>query len=179
MGADIHCWVEARRGGVWAEARPEFPLSDFEKEFYASDPGYRRHIWDTRDYGLFGVLAGVRNYSAVPPIAEPRGWPDDLSPALKAELEDQDDLHSRSYYTLKELLDFDWSKPCEDRRVTRQTGPRSWNGGCTCEPGAGEMTTYGAHCGERFTGDLKVLEEWAKAEGVPPEDVRVVFAFDN
>lgn len=179
MGADIHTWVEARRGGAWAEVKPVFPLDDFERDYHKDEPGYVRQIWDQRSYAMFGVLADVRNYSAVPPIAEPRGLPDDLSPEVRGQVDDDGFLHSQSYYTLKELLEFDWAKPCKDRRVTRRTGPNSFDGGCTGEPGEGVMTTYGAHCGERFTGDLKVLEEWAKAEGHAPEDVRVVFAFDN
>lgn len=176
MGADIHTWVEARRDGRWAEAGPVFPLSDFDKEYHADEPGYRRQIWDYRSYAMFGVLAGVRNYSAVPPIAEPRDWPEDRDAPRG---DDGWDLHHRTYYTLKELLAFDWSKPCEDRRVSRQIGPRAYDGGCTAEPGGGVMTTYGEHCGETFMADLKLLAEWAAAEGYAPEDVRVLVGFDS
>lgn len=171
MGCDIDAWVEAKRGGRWTKSGPVFPLSEWETKYYADRPGYRRHIWDERNYAMFGVLADVRNYSAVPPLDEPRGWPED-SPADRDD--EYWDCHSASYYTLKELLDFDWSTPCEDRRVTV-----GGDGGCTCPPGAGQMTTYAEHCGERFMGDLKLLAEWARAEGLPPEDVRVVFAFNN
>lgn len=169
MGADIHTWVEARRDGRWAEAHPVFPLSDFDKEY--EKPGYRRPIWDNRSYAVFGVLADVRNYSAVPPIAELRDWPEDRD---EPRGDDGWDLHHKTYYTLRELLDFDWSKPCEDRRVTVGN-----NGGCTAPPGGGVMTTYGEHCGEQFTGDLKVLAEWAAAEGYTPDDVRVLIGFDS
>jgi hypothetical protein len=71
---------------------------------------------------------------------------------------------------VSELVDFNYDAPMEDRRVTRQTGPNSWNGGCTCEPGEGEQTTFREFLGKAFFEDLEKL----KASGAE----RVVFWFD-
>lgn len=124
--------------------------------------------FDWRSYGMFGFLANVRNYSAVPPISEPRGLPDDYTP------DEQDDLdytHSNSWLSILELLAFDYEQEIEDRRVTVQTGPNSWNGGGTAEPGGGEKMTYREFLGEGF---FESLEAAAKA-GVD----RIVFGFDS
>lgn len=44
-------------------------------------------------------------------ISKPRGVPDDISDAYREQLKQwEGDAHSKSYFTLKELLDVDWSK---------------------------------------------------------------------
>ena len=40
--------------------------------------------FDWRSYGMYGFLAGVRNYSAVQPISEPRGFPEDANSTIQA-----------------------------------------------------------------------------------------------
>lgn len=58
----------------------------------------------SRNYRLFAVLAGVRNYdNATVPIAEARGLPADCSLQLREELDDSD-LHSHSWLLLAEVL---------------------------------------------------------------------------
>jgi len=94
---------------------------------------------DFSPFGTFGFLADVRNYSAVPPISQPRGLPDDVS----SEVPERDetwgsDGHSHSWLSVAELVSFDYDSAMEDRRHTVQTGPRSWNGGATCEVGQGK-----------------------------------------
>lgn len=71
------------------------------------------------------------------------------------------DGHSASWLSLKELLEFDYDQIFEDRR----------NGGYTCEPGKGELTTYKEFLGEGFFEDLEKL----KNSGAD----RIVFWFDN
>jgi len=90
MGCDIHIYIEHRG---YEEGRPW--------EMVASDEA----TFDHRNYSLFGVLAGVRRDG--PPIAEPRGLPRDCSEEVRKRLEEPD-YHSRTWFTLKELLDFDW-----------------------------------------------------------------------
>ena len=156
MGCDIHIKAQRQGGGKWVEVRGKFT-------------GGRPVPFDWRSYGMFGFLADVRNYSAVPPITEQRGLPNDL------ETNPDDDYrfgdHSRSWLTVGELAAFDYDRPVEDRRVTVQTGPNSWNGGATSQPGGGEMTTYRAFLGEAFFADLAELQRIG-AE-------RIVFGFDN
>lgn len=154
MGCDIHSFAEKRNAeGKWEQV-PEL------------------HPFDWRSYGMYGWLAGVRNYSDVPPLSKPRGMPQDVSPDVAAECEHWDgDGHTHSWLSVDELAGFNYDSAVEDRRVTRQTGPNSWDGGQTCAPGEGEMTTYRAFLGEKFFNDLDRLKE-AGAE-------RVVFWFDN
>ncbi len=162
MVCDIWTRVQRRVGGVWTDidVRPVFQNSG---------------------YALFGFLANVRNWSAVPPLTQPRGLPEgfDVPTAdeIKDSLENEGVLakgylgdHSFSWVLIEELLVFDYDQPVEDRRVTRRFG-NIVEGGATAEPGAGRMTTYRDFLGPFFFADLHELQEYG-AE-------RVVFGFDD
>lgn len=144
MGTDIYCYAERRTAAGW---EPILGLEPF----------------DWRSYGMFGFLADVRNYSAVPPIAARRGFPEDASPEVRREYDG--DGRCPSWLSVDELLAFDYDAPVEDRRAARDG-----DGGCTCAPGEGEMTTFRAFLGEAFFRDLEAL----RAAGAG----RVVFWFD-
>lgn len=58
MGCDIHAHTEIRYKCDWYH--------------------YQKHDID-RDYYLFAIMAGVRNYQDITPVAEPRGLPPNLS----------------------------------------------------------------------------------------------------
>lgn len=153
MGCDIHIRAEKREGDRWVPVRGGF--TDGPNPF------------DWRSYGMFGFLADVRNYSAIPPIAKPRGLPSDAT-------EDDDDWlgdHSQSWLSVEELAAFDYDQPVEDRRITVQTGPNSWSGAGLAEPGQGAATTYRAFLGEGFFADL------ARLQALGAE--RIVFGFDS
>jgi hypothetical protein len=157
MGCDIHIIAQRKTNSGWEEVSGNFS--------YGGAP------FDWRSYGMFGFLADVRNYSAVPPISQPRGLPTDFTA-------DMDEFggcflgdHSFSWLSLDELLAFDYDQPVEDRRVTRQTGPNSWDGGVTADPGDGEMTTYREFLGEGFFADLAELKRVGAG--------RIVFGFDS
>jgi hypothetical protein len=148
MGCDIHAHAERKTTGGYELVPDVVPF-------------------DWRSYGMYGFLAGVRNYSAVPSIAERRGLPDDMSAGAREEYEHWElDAHSASWLALDELLAFDYDRPLEDRRVMR-----NGDGGCTCDAGEGEMTTFREFLGPAFFDDLDALKE-ARAD-------RVVFWFDN
>lgn len=148
MGCDIHSHAEHKVDGKWKVI-----------------PGLTPFDW--RSYGMYGFLAGVRNYSAVPPISEPRGTPDDAAPEIRESWESWDmDGHSHSWLSVAELSSFNYDQEMEDRRVMRNN-----DGGCTCDPGDGEKMTYREFLGDAFFEDLKKLQA-AGAE-------RVVFWFDN
>lgn len=153
MGCDIHSHAEKR-----------------------TELGYEKiaglEPFDWRAYGMFGFLANVRNYSEVPPIAEQRGIPSDVSAEVANDYKGWDmDAHSASWLSVEELAAFNYDAPMEDRRVTRQTGPNSWDGGCTAEPGGGEKTTFREFLGEGFFKEIQKLKD-AGAD-------RIVFWFDN
>lgn len=64
-----------------------------------------------RNYTLFSILAGVRNYDELEPISPPRGIPEDASVDYLEEVNRlEGDGHSHSWFTLKEILDFPWDK---------------------------------------------------------------------
>lgn len=153
MGCDIHCYAEEKSTikGIekWRFAShlkmnhyydPENP--EGEKKYELVD------IYDGRNYSLFAILAGVRNGSGfagcdtgdpVKPISEPKGLPSDVSDILKKESDSWDsDGHSHSYFTLKELKDFDWSQkirhrgfvnPEEYKSFMENGKPSGWCGG--------------------------------------------------
>jgi hypothetical protein len=145
MGCDIHSYAERKnQSGKWEMIE----FSPFK--------------W--RNYDWFGFLADVRNYSAIPPIAEPRGLPKGLSPRVREKVDDWgSDGHSKSWLSVAELVAFNYDAECEDRYM-EQTGG-------ICEPGQGKMTTFRKLLGKRFLRDV------AKLQKIGAE--RVVFWFDN
>ena len=160
MGCDIHTFVERRQpGGHW-----ERVSVDMGRDRYENDP------FGWRSYGMFGFLAGVRNYSAVPPISASRGLPKDTSVGVLVEWDKWGMYaHSASWLTLAELLAFDYEAEFEDRRVTRGI-----DGGARANPGEGTLTTFREFLGEELFSDLGRLETLGD-----PKDTRIVFWFDN
>lgn len=140
-----------------------------------------RPVFQDSGYALFGFLANVRNYSAVPPLSQPRGLPEGFDIPTTDEIEDSWENegtlakgylgdHSFSWMLIDELLAFDYDQPVEDRRIAQKIG-NIINHGLTAEPGAGRMTNYRDLLGVRFFADLRELQECG-AE-------RVVFGFDD
>jgi hypothetical protein len=155
MGCDIHSYVEQKIGNRWEDI-----------EF---------HPFRDRDYSVFAFMVGVRNYSDVTPLAQPRGLPEDMAFMTKSAYQDwKADAHSMSWLSLKEMAEFDYEAEMEDRRITVQTGPNSWDGGRTSEPGGGKTQTWREFLPNQYFRDLEML----KAAGAP-ESIRVVFWFDN
>ena len=102
MGCDIHSFAEVKCKNKWVQIEGLEPF-------------------DWRSYSMFAFLAGVRNYDHCEPISEPRGIPEDISDNIKEMDIDNDwNLHSSSYLTLKELLDFDYDKTFWNRRVSKK-----------------------------------------------------------
>ena len=154
MGADIHVCVETQNEqGVWKHDSDVDVLSD-------------------RNYGIFGFLANVRNYSQVPPLSEPRGVPVDVSEATFEELNSwSTDAHSTSYLLFSELLAFDYDQLFENRR--QRIGSNSWSG-VTVPVGSGEMMSYREFLTKWFFHEFETLSALG-----PPEKTRIVFWFDN
>ena len=111
-----------------------------------------------RCYSLFGILAGVRNTSN-PMIGREfnsakfnlKGLPQDVSPQVKGVSDDWDiDGHSHNYFTLRELLDSDYNRMDKEELQTLGIDPYF------------------------FHTTIPQLQKIGK-----PEDVRIVFWFDN
>lgn len=173
MGCDIHSYAEVRKNGKWEKVGDVFPLDDFDKEWQKKDYGDKPINW--RSYSLYGWLADVRNYSCVPAISQPRGIPSDVSPEVSQENDSwAGDGHSHSWLSLAELLSTNYEEFFWDRRVTRQEAPNFWNGAALANEGEGKNITLRDHLGSHFFGVLETLKTLGS-----PDDVRIVFWFDN
>ena len=190
MGCDIHEHYEVKNeAGKWERLitrREELRDSLYGHNSDQEDEHRTQEEWDAmlnemweqplyirRNYGLFAILADVRNGrgfagiltgSGFEPISEPRGLPDGLSQEVlkeNATSHDPDDesyeewtqqarswvdkgystilqeepllvscpdWHSHSWYTLKELLDYDWDAKTTTRRgVVCQSAYATWD----------------------------------------------------
>jgi hypothetical protein len=147
MGCDIHIWTEIQaKDGSW-------------------DLLESKEAYDGRNYGLFSILANVRNgYGAAGcdtgdgfvPISMPKGIPEDASDFYKSEVSKWGiDGHSHSFLTLKEFLDYDWDQVTVKRGVVgpkeyeafKENGkPESYSGGamgsCVINVSNEEMEGY-------------------------------------
>lgn len=158
-----------------------------------------RHIYDTRNYALFSMLAGVRDYSDNARIDDPRGLPDDVCPITKAESDDYgSDGHSHSWVTLRELRDFR-----EENLRLKRSGmvspqsayaldnegvePDSWCQGTSDQEWVYREWTVENHCLDELIDKMaELLEEifwvWRHREErnlEAEEKLRAVFWFDN
>lgn len=143
MGTDIHLRAQVRRQGEW------------------HDEVVPSKLLGWRNYSVFAALAGVRNSDGVPPIAPPRGLPDDLRGAEPDPAEIADCCHDTSWLTLAELQAYDWEGP-------------AWQGQRNCWTDDGPqpvpLHTFTRVFRERFLPFLARLG--------PAEAVRLVFFFD-
>ncbi len=187
MGCDIHSFAEKRnkKTGKWEVVTDHFTLDSYDQEYYKKEKG--DHPFDWRSYSVFAFLAGVRNYDHCEPLSKPKGLPYDseylntivCNETIKQSIESDGDYHSLSYLTLKELIEFDYDKTFWNRRIYRTTyrpdGTVSGvDGASVAEEGEGKMITYRENLGEFFFIHLEELKQLGE-----PEDVRVVFWFDN
>ena len=127
MGCDIHFFTERWTSDNKYEGPKdlsELRDSKIEEILENTEPNYRwvsadswskddswhaDEMYNGRSYYLFAILADVRNGSGeVEPIDYPRGVPDDASSGYKYVVDG--DGHSHSYFTLDELMNFDWLK---------------------------------------------------------------------
>lgn len=153
MGCDIHLCVEVKKDGQWVSVDKwtTVPPNDDEDGYTTVD--YDDRFYSGRNYVLFGVLAGVR-VNDVPQIAPLRGLPLCTSPEVTKYFKGWgNDIHSLSVLSLRELLAYDWGFVVRD-----YDGPESLKSICA------------SFC-DRTIPKLKALGN--------PEDVRIVFGFDN
>lgn len=120
-----------------------------------------------RSYGLFGLLAGVRNYSDIPPITQPRDTPDWVNKYLGD--------HSYCYLTLDELNAVDWQGQVCDKRGYAEIAPNVYSGAVTLEEGV--MRTRAEMAGYEFMLFLQLLNE--EARGRERNDITFFFGFDS
>lgn len=110
MGCDIHVFIEKKEGDIWKKVPDEFgPKHEFYKSPNINNDNWNINCWDvTRNYSLFGMLAGVRSFD-VRPIADPRGLPKDTSEEIRVKFSKEIKnygCHTPSFFTLQELLKY-------------------------------------------------------------------------
>ncbi len=173
MGCDIHCYAEVFEKGTWVKVGNVFRLDEFRQEWNRSE--YGDQPITSRNYGLFGWLADVRNYSRVPAISQPRGVPNDVSKEVAKEINEWDgDGHSHSWLLLSEMINVDYEAVFWDRRVTKEILPGVFSGAALADDGEGEIVTLKNHLGREYFESLDVLKTLGETDGV-----RIVFWFDN
>jgi hypothetical protein len=121
MGCDIHFYVEFKRNGRWQSA----DKWRFDDEY--ADVSYTNCFYGERNYSLFAILANVRNgygFGGVDtgdgfvPIDKPRGLPHDVTNQIKESSDRWDcDGHNHSWFTLQEILEYDWTRVTKKRGV--------------------------------------------------------------
>lgn len=116
MGSDIHTRIEYLKcvdgestwlDGDYYRRNPYYDKTDdYSKKYEVVE------ICGDRNYQRFSTLADVRNYGDTKPISEPRGIPVDCNKHIKKDYKSWGcDAHSASWFTLKELLDYQNNQP--------------------------------------------------------------------
>jgi hypothetical protein len=96
MGCDIHIVVEQRVGDKWVGLHA-FPYARTRKETPDSLP-WGSYVARGRNYEMFGKLANVRGNDGI----DPKGLPDDASDLTMLVLGDEEDLHSHTWWSMKD-----------------------------------------------------------------------------
>lgn len=163
MGCDIHNHVEVKINGIWEYDT----LNNFSKYDYASNTYIKNSTsvpFGWRSYSMFSLLGEVRNYIGIIGISNNTGLPSDVSDDVKQEsIDEYGDAHSHNYLTLRELIEFDYDKSYLNNNYVE-----------------GELITENDIyiprdlLNELFFIQLEELKELGE-----PDDVRIVFWFDN
>ena len=133
MGCDIHLYAEKLdKDGQWVTADEWKVDEDDGKKYVPWGSGF----YSGRNYELFAILADVRNGRGfagidtgdrVNPIDNPRGLPNNVCPEVEAQNESWGvDGHSHSYFTLAELLAYDWTQVSTRRGVVSAKEYNQW-----------------------------------------------------
>lgn len=215
MGCDIHFFLEKKVDGQW-KSMDKWTIDDEEDESYKYVK-YDDSFYGGRNYNLFSILADVRNGygfagcdtgDGFTPISYPKGLPKDVTSEVKSYSDGYGiDGHSHSWYTLKELEDYDWTtKKTKQRMLIPSENYEKWKNGdhSTMGWGGGGPPRISIEDLEKLPEDKRsgysVQVEWEEtykdavdtyfhnttipkmqelAKDVGPENVRCVFFFDN
>lgn len=139
MGCDIHCAWEYKRPDQMEGLPGKWVSLDEWGDPWGDDEGIQSpkdEIVSWRNYGMFAVMANVRNgygFAGVDtgdelqPIAMPRGCPADADYRIIQWVKDwAPDGHSHSYLTLKDILDYDQTRTVKARGVVGMKTYHNW-----------------------------------------------------
>lgn len=162
MGCDVHVYLEKYTliDGVnkWVNAdywqiNPHFGVDDSKNE-YDQVPFY-----SGRNYELFSILAEIRG--SLDPIADARGLPEDVSTITKREhANDGFEIHTPSYYTMKELKDYLFNNSDNEEIVSN-------------------LSYFISAMDKRFKEEFWISIDDEKRYTIKENGFRVVFWFDN
>lgn len=154
MGTDIHVRVEVKKDGRWQSANNWIDVLEEERDEWGGRScriDYQNDplYYSERDYRLFAALANVRNGYDIEPISYQRGIPADASPKVKR---DAGLSLLYSYYHSPSWL------------LLSELQAYDW----------GSLNLAQAPWRKPWTGFLEQLAALGN-----PDDVRIVFWFDN
>lgn len=162
MGCDIHVNLEKyTKIGVenkWVnvdywQINPYFGVDDSNREYD------RVSFYVGRNYDLFSILAEIRG--SLDPIADARGIPEDVSTITKREYNiDGFEVHTPSYYTLKELKDYLFNNADNEEIVDN-------------------LSYFVDAMNRRFKTEFWISDDDEKRYTIKENGFRVVFWFDN
>lgn len=162
MGCDIHIYRERYVNGGWeTDTTVEIEDEGGSNEYKSFESGCGYY---SRSYWLFAALSNVRSYGdnlPVPPPAKGRGFPNDVTKIHDDCKESWDsDGHSHGWLTLAELKRL--KEQYENAMVTHGDNPDKW----------GTIAEYIGDC-------IKQVSQGGYFDGLPDEDCRIVFFYDN
>ena len=154
MGTDVRMSCEVRKNGKWERVRTK-SFINFGKK--SSTP------YCYRNYELFAILAGVRNdyIHHFESIDEFRGLPEDVTSSTKRRLFHIGCGYGDSYYTLTELIDFNWGQVFSYYNADNEL----------------VYTTYANIVGEFYSVTMPIMKTLVPSGGTT-DDVRIIFNFD-
>ncbi len=206
MGCDIHLYCEGRINGKWINIDRWYRQTGWPEIAVAGKEGFAPvDLLDgARDYGLFYLLAGVRGseeYNSYPPIAAPRGLPDEWDALLAEEYDFRDmpdnvNVHHVSHLTLKDLKESPYGKPmplrgwveeAEHEQMTRRmaAGEKVQLSFWDVKTGNGEergrvLREWHGYINLTLISLIEQMEQLKKERRIgSDEEVRIVFWFDN
>lgn len=175
MGTDMTMVIETR-----SDESEKWQYLDTENLFEKWEIGFDPEFpFMARNYGTFGFLADVRNYSGTPTIKPPRGLPNDISKeALSVFKFEEENVVPKggSHISLRELQEYNYEQIIEDKRTTETrtyTNPFQI-AEVTIQGTSGPKMTLRQFLGRHFFKELELLGTIG-----PPDRVRLVFWFTH
>lgn len=184
MGCDIHMFAEVRNKET---KKWEFTGPIFKHRNYQGVETISREPYSGRNYSLFAVLANVRNDDGIIPISDPKGLPDQMSDFVryKAQLWEADG-HSHSFFLLKELIDFSWNQEFNESGMVSQKQKEAYEKDGKRPESWCKWTNQKDYVQMSWPSNIKFYCEDFVENTIPqlqalgdPEDVRIIFWFDN
>jgi hypothetical protein len=109
MGCEIYSFAEVKINNKWEKVYNQFSLCKYDRVVNAKEKCDNPFYWQR--YSMFSFLANVRNDRLLIPICYPRGLPNDVSDDVHEMYKrDENNHHSSSYITCKELLEFNYNE---------------------------------------------------------------------